>query len=106
MLRDQTATCEPTRAALLDGGEFVIWDGSVPCQQLASIYAARLRRARRRGTQTLALPPTVNILTRLAATPVPIGCIFTADRTWAFMLFLTFDASAVIACTGVRRGDR
>ncbi|MEV0640104.1 transposase [Streptomyces sp. NPDC050619] len=49
MLRDQTTACEPARAALLDGGAFVVWSAGVPSQQRAGIYAARLRRARKRG---------------------------------------------------------
>ncbi|MFC4036089.1 hypothetical protein ACFO3J_32240 [Streptomyces polygonati] len=105
MLADQTTACEPARAALLDGGDFVVWEGSVPSQQLTGIYAARLRRARKRGTETLALPSTVDILTRLEAAQVRIGCTFSPDRTWAFMLFLADDASAVLACTGVRRAE-
>ncbi|MFC7828481.1 hypothetical protein [Streptomyces sp. NPDC057375] len=106
MLGDQTVACEPARAALLGGGDFVVWDGSVPSQQLASIYATRLRRARKRGTETLALPSTVEILTRFEAAQVKIGCIFSPDRTWAFMLFFADDAGAVLACTGVRRAGR
>lgn len=106
MLGDQTTACEAARTALVDGGDFVVWDGSVPSQQLAGIYAARLRRARKRGTETLALPSTVDILTRLEATLVRIGCIFSPDRAWAFMLFLADDASAVLACTGVRQAEQ
>ncbi|MGP3638484.1 hypothetical protein ACTU45_35200 [Streptomyces sp. 24-1644] len=105
MLNEQTAACEPAKAALLGGGDFVIWDGDVPGQQLASIYAARHRRARKRGTETLALSATVDILTQYGTAPLRIGCIFTRDRTWAFMLFLAEDASAVLACTGVRQVD-
>ncbi len=105
LLGDQTTACEPARAAPLDGGDFVVWDGSVPRQELAGIYAARLRRARKRGTETLALPSTVDILTRFEAAQVRIGCVFSPDRTWVFMLFLVDDASAVLACTGVRRAS-
>ncbi|MFJ3235998.1 hypothetical protein [Streptomyces sp. NPDC086787] len=106
MLGDQTTACEAAREALFAGGDFVVWDGRVPSQQLASIYAARLRRARKRGAETLALPSTVDILTRLEAAQVRIGCIFSPDRTWAFILFLSDDADAVLACTGVRRAER
>ncbi|MGV9994114.1 hypothetical protein [Streptomyces sp. NPDC003374] len=106
MLGDQTAACEDAREALLAGSDFVVWDGRVPSQQLAGIYAAPLRRARKRGAETLALPSTVDILTRLEAAQVRIGCIFSPDRTWAFMLFLADGADAVLACTGVRRAER
>ncbi|MFJ7998724.1 hypothetical protein ACIQ7D_16495 [Streptomyces sp. NPDC096310] len=106
MLSDQTTACEAARTALLNGGDFVVWDGGVPSRQLAGIYAARLRRARKRGTETLALPSTVDILTRLEAAQVRIGCIFSPDRTWAFMLFLADDVNSVLACTGVRQAER
>lgn len=105
MLNGQTTACEPAKAVLLGGGDFVIWDGNVPAQQLAGIYAARLRRARRRGTETLALSATVDILTRYGTAPLRLGCISTRDRTWAFMLFITDDASVVLACTGVRQAN-
>ena len=106
MLNQQTTACGPAKAALLGGGDFVIWDGNVPGQQLASIYAARHRRARKRGTETLALSATVDILTQHSTAPLRIGCIFTPDRTWAFMLFLSEDASVILAFTGVRKTDR
>lgn len=79
MLNDQTTACEPAKAALLGEGDFVVWDGIVPAQQLAGVYAARLRRARNRGTETLALPETVDILTRLAA--VPVGSAASSHQT-------------------------
>jgi hypothetical protein len=103
ILDGRTMACEPTRTALLDGGDFVVWSGSVPGRQLAGIYAARLRRARKRGTETCALPATVDILARLEATQVRVGRVFSPDRTWVFMLFLAADADTVLACTGVRR---
>ncbi|MFD9749125.1 hypothetical protein ACFWZK_35135 [[Kitasatospora] papulosa] len=106
MLNGQTTACEPAKAALLGGGDFVMWDGTVPGQQLARIYAARHRRAMRRGAETLALSTTVDILTQYGTAPLRIGSIFTRDRTWAFMLFLAEDASVVLACTGVRRADQ
>jgi hypothetical protein len=98
ILDGRTTACEPARTALL-----VVWSGSVPGRQLAGIYAARLRRARKRGTETCALPATVDILARLEATQVRVGRVFSPDRTWVFMLFLAADADTVLACTGVRR---
>ncbi|WP_093802930.1 hypothetical protein [Streptomyces sp. Wb2n-11] len=105
MLNEQTTACEPAKAALLDGGGFIIWDGNIPGQQLASIYAARHRRARKRGTETIALSTTVDILTQYGTAPLRIDCISTRDRTRTFTPFLTEDAGAVLACTGVRRVD-
>jgi hypothetical protein len=103
ILDSRTTACERARTALLDGGDFVVWSGSVPGRQLAGIYAARLRRARKRGTETCALPATVDILAQLGSTQVRVGCVFSPDRTWAFMLFLAADADTALACTGVHR---
>ncbi|WP_121745096.1 hypothetical protein [Streptomyces sp. E2N166] len=106
MFNGQTTAREPAKAALLGGGDFVIWDGTVRSQRLARIYAARHRRARRRGAETLALSTTVDILSQYGTAPLRIGCIFTRHRTCAFMLFLAEDASVVLACTGVRQADQ
>ncbi|MEU6657822.1 hypothetical protein [Streptomyces sp. NPDC046821] len=106
MLNGRSEACEPAKAALLGGGDFVVWDGTAPGQRLADVYAARDRRARKRGTETLALSATVDILTQYGTTPLRPGCIFSPDRTWAFMLFLTEDARSILACTGVRRTVR
>ncbi|MGC5003943.1 hypothetical protein [Streptomyces sp. DT203] len=35
--------------------------------------------------------------------PVRVGMIDSADRTWWFLLFLTEDGSALVACAGVQR---
>lgn len=105
MLAGRTAGCAPARAALLDGGDFVVRDGSVPARELADIYAARLRRARKRGTETLALPSAVDTLTRLGDARVRTGRIRTPDGAWTFMIFLADDASGVLACSGVRRAE-
>jgi hypothetical protein len=35
--------------------------------------------------------------------PVRLGQVAAADRSWFFMLFLTADGGALVACTGVRQ---
>lgn len=106
LLGEGTPARAGARAALLGGGDFVVWDGGVPARRLAGVYAARLRRAARRGTETVALASTVDTLTRLGAAPVLVGSVVSPESTWAYVVFLAEDATEVLACTGVRRSER
>ncbi|WP_116026734.1 hypothetical protein [Thermomonospora umbrina] len=92
--------------ALSAGGAFAIWDGLVPASQLATTYSRRRRLTVKRATPTMALDETVDILTDLGDTPLRLGRIDTSDGGWTHMIFLSADASAVIACTSVRRPSK
>ncbi|MEW2318344.1 hypothetical protein [Streptomyces bauhiniae] len=97
-----TETAARARAALLDGGTGVVWDGAAAPEQLARIYRRRLRRTRRTGQETAGLEDAVD---RLAAhrLPVRLGQVTSADGAWTYLLFLSQDARTLLACTGVRR---
>ncbi|MEV0613296.1 hypothetical protein AB0I81_08200 [Nonomuraea sp. NPDC050404] len=106
MLLDTTnGACRAARAALADNGQFTIWDGDVPASELATTYGRRLRLTTKQGARTQALLQTVNTLNSLDQSPIRLGSITSADRTWTYILFLTQDATEVIACTGVRRRE-
>ncbi|MBT2471834.1 hypothetical protein J7E97_29240 [Streptomyces sp. ISL-66] len=98
LLDKDTTACRPARTALLAGGRFAVSEGLVPARRLGYTYRSRLRRARLRGQQTLALDETVDILQRAADEPIRIGEITTEDRSWTFMLFLDATATTVLAC--------
>ncbi|WP_030660580.1 hypothetical protein [Streptomyces rimosus] len=106
MLGGQTSACGAAREALLAGGAFIVWDGTVTAGRLAQVYRARLRRTLRRGRPTQGLAATVQILEDAEQRPLRIGRIDTADRSWSFTLFLDAAATAVVACTGVALGVR
>ncbi|MFI7462334.1 hypothetical protein [Nonomuraea sp. NPDC049646] len=91
------------RAALADGGAFVVWDGLVQAALLATVYARRRRSTVRRGTPTTGLDDTLDVLVRLGRTSLRLGRIDAGDGAWTPMLFLSADSSAVIACTSVKR---
>ncbi|MGW3819188.1 hypothetical protein [Streptomyces sp. NPDC005046] len=90
------------RAALGADAAYVVWDGTWPAELHARTYARRRRHTRRRGIETVGLERAVQRLDRHAK-PVRLGQVTAADRSWIFMLFLTADGSALVACTGVRR---
>lgn len=89
-------------AALHGGATYVVWDGTCPIEWHAHTYARRLRHTRRKGIETLGLERAVQLLGRHDQ-PVRLGQVTAADRAWIFMLFLTEDGGALMACTGVRR---
>ncbi|MFJ9644786.1 hypothetical protein [Streptomyces sp. NPDC101206] len=92
-------------AALAGGADYVVWeDGTGPSEAYARTYARRLRYTRRKGNETLGLERAVRLLAERAQ-PIRLGKITTADRAWTFILFLTGDGGALVACTDVRRAD-
>ncbi|GAA4985555.1 hypothetical protein HD597_004160 [Nonomuraea thailandensis] len=103
LLDTTTGACRAARAALADNGQFTIWDGDVPASELATTYRRRLRLTTKQGAQNESLQQTVDTLNGLGQSPIQLGRITSADRTWNYILFLTPDTTKVIACTGVRR---
>ncbi|MFD4141751.1 hypothetical protein [Streptomyces sp. NPDC058572] len=92
-------------AALVGGADYVVWeDGALPSEACARSYESRRRSFRRRGIETLGLERAVQLL-RERAQPIRPGKITSVDRSWIFMLFLTEDGSAPVACIGGRRLD-
>ena len=102
LLSDDGEASAAALAALHSGATDVVWDGAAPAERLALVYARRLRHTRRKGIETLGLERAVQLLAQHDQ-PVRLGQITAADRTWAFMLFLSEDRSALVAVTGVRR---
>ncbi|MFE6130933.1 hypothetical protein ACFQ6Q_22155, partial [Streptomyces sp. NPDC056437] len=62
--------CEPAKAELLGGGDFVIWGGQRPGHHLAGSCTDRHRRARKWGTETRALSATADMLTQYGTAPL------------------------------------
>jgi hypothetical protein len=94
-------TSSAALSALRAGASHVVWDGMASAKSLATIYGRRLRHSLRRGIETSGLARAVQRLDRHSR-PVRLGQIRTADGSWVFMLFLDQDATALVACTGVR----
>ncbi|MBW8487633.1 hypothetical protein [Actinomadura parmotrematis] len=103
VLRCANEACEPARAALRSGGDFVVWEGAGPAEDLARVYRSRRRRTRAQGLETLGLDHAVATLEGLGQDPVRLGRIRSSDGGWTFILFLSPDAAELLTCTGVRR---
>ncbi|MGW8743983.1 hypothetical protein [Streptomyces sp. NPDC055794] len=68
---------------------YIVREGTTPAESLARIYGRRLRH-------------TVQRLDRHRR-PVRLRRIRVTDASWAFMLFLDEQGSALVARTGVRQ---
>nr|WSX50740.1 hypothetical protein OG409_18390 [Streptomyces sp. NBC_00974] len=86
-------------AALRSGATYNVGDGVQPAERHAGVFAIRLRRMRLHGVEPLGLERAVRLL-REHAHPVRVGRIDSVDRTWWFLLFLTEDGRALVACAG------
>lgn len=92
-------------AALRRGGSFVIWEGTASVEPVARIYGQRLRRTRRKGIQTIGFERAVELL-KEHDQPIGMGQVRAGDGSWVFMLFLSEDGKALLACTGVQQRSR
>ncbi|MFE3555142.1 hypothetical protein ACFXKW_09800 [Streptomyces sp. NPDC059193] len=93
-------------AALVGGGEYVVWEEiTLSSEVRARGYESRRRSYQRRGVETLGLERGVQLL-REHAQPVRTGKITAVDSSWIYQLFLTEDGSELVACIGGRLPER
>jgi hypothetical protein len=104
LLGDHTEAQKQAREALLDGGEFHVWDDTVSCAELTKVYTRRLQHTEKRGIDTLDLPEAVETARRLGDAEVRLARIIDPAEAWIFMLFLHATDGEILACTGVRQG--
>jgi hypothetical protein len=94
------------RHALLDGAAYTVWEGSVPASRLLPAYERRAMRTVADGIPTIGFADAVASLRRIGNQPVWLGQVTVADPPYLFMLFLTDEASAVVACLGIDQAGR
>ncbi|MER7513636.1 hypothetical protein ABTX82_35720 [Streptomyces lavendulae] len=106
LLAGGDAVSKAALAALVDGGEYVIWEETELSSDVrARAYESRRRSYQRRGIETMGLERGVQLL-REHARPVRTGKITSVDGSWIFQLFLTEEGSDLVACIGGRRPER
>ncbi|MER6315044.1 hypothetical protein ABT237_14890 [Streptomyces sp. NPDC001581] len=106
LLAGDDAVSKAALAALVDGGEYVIWEETeLSSEARARAYESRGRSYQRRGVETLGLERGVQLL-REHAQPIHAGKITAVDGSWIFHFFLTEDRSDLVACIGGRRPER
>jgi hypothetical protein len=94
------------RAALRNGAAFVIYDHPLPATDLLGIYRRRQRHTSKAGIPTHGFGPAIEALAASGGLPLCLGSVTAVDPPYHFQLFLTEDASAVVACLGVDQQHR
>ncbi|MFD7841162.1 hypothetical protein [Streptomyces sp. NPDC059761] len=103
LLAGDDAASVAALAALQSGGTHDVSDRASPSERHAGVFGIRLRNMRRKGVgETLGLERAVELLGQRHQ-PVRVGQIMAADRSWYYLVFLTEDGSALVACAGVRQ---
>ncbi|MEW2414922.1 hypothetical protein AB0953_14525 [Streptomyces sp. NPDC046866] len=106
LLAGDDAASKAALAALVGGGEYVVWwDWIMSSEAHAQVLTTRLRGMRRRGMETLGVERAAQILTERAQ-PILSGLVRAPDGSWGFRFFLTEDGGALVACIGIRRPDK
>ncbi|MGW1535672.1 hypothetical protein [Streptomyces aureus] len=86
-------------ATLRSGATHWVADKAQPAGVHAGVFRGRLQRMRMHGLEPLGLERAVRLVLEHGR-PVRTGLIDPVDRTWTTLLFLTEDASALLACAG------
>jgi hypothetical protein len=89
------------RHALLDGAGFIMWESLVPASRILPAYERRESHTVANGIPTLGFAEALAELRTLGPRTVQIGQVTVADPPYVFMVFLSEDASAVVACLGI-----
>ena len=91
------------RHALLEGAEFILWEGSAPAHRMLPAYERREAHTISEGIATLGFPEALVALRAVGAEPVRLGQVTVADPPYLFMIFLAADDAAVVACLGIEQ---
>jgi hypothetical protein len=95
------AAFEACGDAIRAGAEYVVWDDTVPADQLARSYSRRARHMAKVGNPMLGDAEAIEQLQTSGDRPLRIGEAKVDDPPRHFQLFLTADASRVVACLGI-----
>jgi hypothetical protein len=95
------AAFEACRVAISAGAEYVVWDHVLPADQLARSYLRRAQHMARIGNPMLGSAEAIDVLQTAGDRPLRVGEAKTENPPTHFQLFLTADATRVLACIGI-----
>jgi hypothetical protein len=101
MLTDAGHAATACRSALQEGADLILWQGVVPADRMVSAYERRQARALADGVPTLGFPEALNRLRHAGRQELQLGQVTMADPPYLFMIFLTGDPIALVACVGI-----
>ena len=87
--------------AIRAGADYIVWDDTVPADQLARSYSRRAQHMAKIGTPMLGGDDAIARLQISGDRPLRIGEAKVEDPPTHFQLFLSADATRVVACLGI-----
>jgi hypothetical protein len=90
-------------SALRDGAEFILWEGSAPADRMLAAYRRRHQRALADAAPTVGFPEALERLGRAGADTLVLGQVSANDPDYLYMIFLTENPPALVACVGIAR---
>lgn len=103
---DPTAGAAACRTALVAGAELVIWGGGAPANQMLPAYQRRQVATVTAGTATTGFPEALAALRDAGTERVQLIQVSTTRPPYVYMVFLSGDPIAVVACVGIDKDQR
>jgi hypothetical protein len=101
-----TATAAACRTALDGGAELMIWGGGAPANQMLPAYQRRQVATASAGTATTGFPEALAALRDAGAAQVQLAQVTATRPPYVYMVFLSGDPIAVMACVGIDKDRR
>jgi hypothetical protein len=92
------------RDALLDGAELILWHGSAPADRMLAAYRRRHARTVADAVESIGFPEALENLGRAGTRELNLGQVTVADPAYVYMVFMSEDPPALVACVGIARG--
>ncbi|MEV5895659.1 hypothetical protein [Nonomuraea fuscirosea] len=101
LLDNQGEAAHDCRQALMAGASFEIWPDPVEALPLTKTYRRRARLTRRMDVPSVGFDEAVTQLGAFELQHLILGIVRSTESGYRFQLFLSPDASRVVACLGV-----
>lgn len=101
LLSDAGEAGAACRRALVAGADYEVWPTPVSTRDLIGVYRRRERLSRRHGISPIGFADAVVRLNICGREVVLVGYVKGVTPAYHFQVFLSADASRVIACLGI-----
>ena len=105
LLLGEGAAASACSSALRDGAELILWQGSAPADRMLAAYRRRHRRTIADAAATVGFPEALERLDRAGTDSLLLGQVSASNRDYVYMVFLTDDPPALVACVGIARHE-
>ena len=103
LLVGEGAAATACSSALRDGAELILWQGSAPADRMLAAYRRRHQRALADAAPTVGFPEALESLGRAGADSLCLGQVSANDPDYVYMIFMTDNPPALVACVGIAR---